>query len=95
MPAYVIIQGHITDTSRYDEYKTKTPATLNKYGGKFIVRGGAAEDLEGKWDTGRVVILEFPSVEAAKRWYNSPEYREARAIRAGAANMTFTVVEGV
>lgn len=95
MPAYVIIQGQVTDPAKYDEYKAKTPATLQKYGGKFIVRGGAAEDLEGKWDTGRVVVLEFPNVDAAKNWYHSPEYRKARAIREGAANMTFTVVEGI
>ena len=95
MSAYVIVQVKVTDESKYEEYKRMTPATLAPYGGKFIVRGGAQEDLEGRWDVPRLVILEFDSTEAARKWYDSPEYRAAKAVRDGGAEMVFTLVEGV
>jgi len=95
MTAYVIVHGHVTDAEKYEQYKAMTPSTLEQYGGRFIVRGGEREDLEGGWEVSRVVILEFPSMEAARTWYDSPEYRAAREVRAGAADVTFTLVEGV
>lgn len=95
MPAYVVVQVEITDQAKYEAYKALTPAAVSKYGGRFIVRGGQAEDLEGRWDVPRLVILEFESVARAKEWYESPEYRHARQVRAGGANMIMTVVEGV
>lgn len=94
MPAYVIVQVTITDQEKYKAYVKLTPASIEKYGGKFIVRGGAAEDLEGRWDVPRIVVLEFESVEKAKEWYDSPEYRRARSVREGGAQMIMTVVEG-
>jgi uncharacterized protein (DUF1330 family) len=78
-----------------EEYRKQVPATLAKYGGRFIVRGGAHQTVEGDWKPNRLVVLEFPSMEQARRWYDSEEYREPKAIRlrAGRANLVF--VEGV
>lgn len=94
MPAYVIVQVEITDDEKYDRYKALTPDTIRRYEGKFIVRGGRSESLEGDWTVERLVILEFPSYDRAKEWYRSPEYQAAKAVREGGANMVFTLVEG-
>jgi uncharacterized protein (DUF1330 family) len=95
MPAYVIVDVHVRDPERYQQYRTMVPASLEKYGGKFLVRGGKFEKLEGDRDLGRVVVLEFPSVEAARRWYDSPEYRDAKALRLRTADSHLIIVEGV
>lgn len=68
MPAYIIVDVKIYNSIAYDEYKKPTPASIAAYKGKFIARGGATETLEGDWDPGRVVILEFLSKEQAKQW---------------------------
>lgn len=94
MPAYIIVDAEITDPIKYEGYKLLTPAAIAKHGGRFLVRGGAHECLEGDWAPNRVVVLEFPSMDAAKRFYASPEYAEARAARAGAARFQAIVVEG-
>lgn len=94
MAAYVVIQVNVTDAEKYEDYKKLTPASIEKYGGRFLVRGGAHVDLEGKLKHSRLVLLEFSDVERAKQWYASPEYGEAKAVRAGAATAIFTVVEG-
>jgi uncharacterized protein (DUF1330 family) len=95
MPAYVIVDVTVTDLKEMEEYRKQVPATLAKYGGRFIVRGGAHQTVEGDWKPNRLVVLEFPSMEQARRWYDSEEYREPKAIRlrAGHANLVF--VEGV
>ena len=95
MPAYVIVQVKVTDEEKYEAYKQMTPATLEKHGGTFIVRGGAREDLEGRWDVARLVILEFDSTEAARKWSSSPDYQAATAGRESGAEMGLTLVEGV
>jgi uncharacterized protein (DUF1330 family) len=95
MAAYVIADVHVTDPQRYQNYRAMVPASLEKYGGKFLVRGGKVEKLEGSREPGRVVVLEFPSVEQARRWYDSPEYREARALRLSTADSHLIIVEGV
>ena len=95
MPAYVIADVHVKDPERYQQYRTMVPASLEKYGGKFLVRGGKLETLEGGRKPGRLVVLEFPSVEQARRWYDSPEYREARALRLSTAESDVVIVEGV
>jgi uncharacterized protein (DUF1330 family) len=94
MAAYVIVEVEVTDPATYEEYKKLTPATIAAYDGKFIVRGGAYETLEGDWQPNRMVLLEFPSVERAKEWWNSPEYTKAKAIRQRAANARMIVLEG-
>ncbi len=94
MPAYIIVQVEVTDPAGYDDYKKIVPASLAAYGGKFAVRGGACEALEGSWQPKRVVVLEFPSVERAKQWWASDEYRDAKALRQRTAKTEMIVVEG-
>jgi uncharacterized protein (DUF1330 family) len=95
MPAYVFADVQVTDAARYERYRALTPAAIAHYGGKFLVRGGATTVLEGAWQPNRVVVIEFPDVATAQRFYDSPEYRAARAEREGAARMRMFVVEGV
>ncbi len=93
--AYIIAQATVTNSEQYEGYKALAAAAVAKYGGKYIMRGGATHLLEGDWAPPRLVILEFESVEQAKRFYDSPEYREAREQRRGAAQMNMLVVEGM
>lgn len=95
MPAYMIARINVTDAEKYEGYKALSPAAIAAYGGKFLARGGEVAMLEGEPEDRRVVIVEFPSVEQAKVFYDSPEYLEARAARAGAAEGQFMVVEGL
>ena len=94
MPGYVIADVEVTDLAAYEEYRKLVPATVAKYGGRYLVRGGAHEVREGDWRPTRVVVLEFPSVAEARRWYDSEEYRPARAIRHRAARSSVLIVEG-
>ena len=94
MTAYVIVDIEVTDPEGYKEYVKMAPETVKLYGGKYIARGGANETLEGDWQAKRLVILEFPSVEQAKKWLNSPEYAPARALRHQYARSNMVVVEG-
>ena len=94
MPAYLIVDIEVTDPANFEEYRKQVPATVQKYGGRFLVRGGAMEVLEGDWRPKRVVVLEFPSMEQAKRWYDSEEYREPKAIRLKASKANLIMVEG-
>jgi uncharacterized protein (DUF1330 family) len=95
MPAYLIAEIDVTDPAGFEEYRQLVPATIQQYGGRFIVRGGAVEALEGDWQPKRVVITEFPSLEQARRWYNSEEYREPKALRFKTARSKVILVEGV
>lgn len=95
MSAYIVVDCEVTDPAKYDQYKALAPPAIARYGGRYLARGGTTAVLEGDWQPKRVVILEFPSLAAAKEFYDSPEYRKARAARAGAANMNLVAVEGV
>lgn len=95
MPAYLLVDCTVTDPARYENYRKLAPSAIAKYGGRYLARGGATTRLEGDWQPGRIVVLEFPDVETAKRFYASPEYGGARAERAGAATMDMIVVEGL
>ena len=95
MPAYVVIETDIHDPEQYEKYKAASPGAVAAGGGRFVVRGGETAVLEGDWNPSRIVILEFPDLETAKRWYDSPEYQEAKALREGAANLRMVAVEGV
>lgn len=95
MAAYVIVSVKVQDRERYEQYKQLVPASLAAYGGKFIVRGGRVETLEGEWLPERLVILEFPSAEAARVWWHSAEYREAKALRQATSEGEMILVEGV
>ncbi|MHA7065839.1 DUF1330 domain-containing protein [Azospirillum argentinense] len=94
MPAYIIADVNVTNPAAYENYKTLTPNAVAKNGGRFIARGGQAEELEGGWQPNRVVILEFPDYATAKAFYDSPEYREAREARKDAADFRMIVVDG-
>jgi len=95
MAAYLLVDCEVTDPARYETYKKLAPAAIAKYGGRYLARGGATTLLEGDWRPNRIVVLEFPDADTARRFYDSPEYRAARAERAGAANMKMLLVEGV
>ena len=95
MAAYVIVEIDIVDPAGYEEYKKLAGATVEKYGGKYIVRGGAVETLEGDWDPKRIVVLQFESMQRAKEWLNCEEYREPRKMRHRTARTRMVVVEGV
>jgi uncharacterized protein (DUF1330 family) len=95
MTAYVIASIDVTDPAGYEEYRKLAAASLGKYQGKFIVRGGASVPLEGSWNPPRVVVCEFPSMELAQAWYNSPEYAPAIAIAKRTAKRDLIAVEGV
>lgn len=94
MPAYVIVNVDVRDPVRYEEYKKMVPPTLTPYGGRFLVRGGAVQPREGTWRPKRFVILEFPSVERANAWYDSPEYAPAKALRQATSTADLMIVEG-
>ncbi len=95
MPAYCIADVDVTDPAAYQEYRKLVPASLEKHGGRFLVRGGAHAVCEGEWQPTRLVILEFPDMAAAKRWYDSEDYAAAKALRFEAARTSFVMVEGV
>jgi uncharacterized protein (DUF1330 family) len=95
MVAYVVVDCDVTDPERYENYKRLAPGAIAKYGGRYLARGGATDVLEGDWQPGRLVVLEFPDAATARRWYDSPEYRAARAERVGAARMNMVTVEGL
>ena len=94
MAAYVIADIEVTDPAGYDDYRRQVLATVTKYGGRFIVRGGKVEPLEGGWTPKRMVALEFPSMEQALKWYRSPEYAPLIKLRQKAARGRLLAVEG-
>jgi uncharacterized protein (DUF1330 family) len=95
MPAYVVVETDITDPERYEQYKAASPAAIAAGGGRFLVRGGELAVLEGDWQPSRLVVLEFEDLAAAKRWYDSEVYQEARKLRKGAAHLRMVAVQGV
>jgi len=95
MPAYVIVETDITDPEQYEQYKAASPGAVASGGGRFVVRGGELAVLEGDWEPTRLVVLEFEDLEAAKRWYDSPEYQEAKKLRHGAASLRMVAVQGI
>ena len=94
MAGYLIADIEVTDPVAYQEYAKLTPAIIAKYGGKFLVRGGAAEVVEGAWAPNRLVVLEFESLERAKEFYHSEDYRPVMEIRHKNAVSNFVIVEG-
>jgi uncharacterized protein (DUF1330 family) len=95
MPAYVIAEIDVQNPVDYEEYKKLARTAIEKHGGRYRVGGGKAEAIEGSAPANRLVVLEFPSTEAAKRWYYSPEYQEAVKIRHRASTARVLLVEGV
>jgi uncharacterized protein (DUF1330 family) len=95
MPAYVMFDIQITDPEGYKGYISAAAGTAEGYGGRFLVQAGHSERLEGDWEPSRMVVLEFPSLERARAWYESEEYRSAKAIRQRTARSSVVLVEGV
>lgn len=95
MAAYVIAQIDVADPELFEEYRRQVPATIAAYGGRYIVRGGASETLEGTWQPRRVVVLEFPDRDRAKAWWASQEYAPVKAIRLRAAKTELLAIDGV
>lgn len=95
MSAYVIVEVNVTDPQRFQEYAKGVPATIAAYGGKYLVRGGTMESKEGGWAPKRVVVLEFASMDQARKWYHSPEYKPLLEMRLKAADSKLILVEGL
>lgn len=95
MPAYIVVETDIHDPEQYELYKQASPGAVAAGGGRFIARGGELAVLEGDWRPKRLVLLEFSDLEAAKRFYTSPEYEEAKRLREGAADFKMVAVEGM
>jgi uncharacterized protein (DUF1330 family) len=96
MTAYVISEVEFLDDRLIETYRAIAQATIEQYGGQYIVRGGEVELVEGERNPARrFVIVEFPSMERAREWYRSPEYAQALKVRATALTRTLVFVEGV
>jgi uncharacterized protein (DUF1330 family) len=95
MPAYLVTTITVTNPERFQEYRKLAGPAVAQYGGKYLVRGGERTVLEGKFEANRLVVVEFPSSEDAKTFYNSPEYQAARQKRIGACDFNMVLAEGV
>jgi uncharacterized protein (DUF1330 family) len=93
--AYILVEVDVTNPQQYGEYMKLSPGIIEKFGGRFIARGGRSATLEGTPARGRVVVVEFPSYERAEEFYKSAEYEAARKVRTGAAAARFVLVEGI
>ena len=95
MPAYVIAHIEVKDPVQYEDYKRMVQPTLDQYGGRFLARGGKVEVLEGTWQPKRLVLVEFPSVERARTWWESVEYAPAKAKRQATSVGDMIILEGL
>jgi uncharacterized protein (DUF1330 family) len=92
--AYLVVDAQSTDPERMVEYRRLSSIAVEKFGARFLVRGGPYEVLEGNWQPQRLVVIEFESREKAKAFYDSPEYVAARQARAGVSSFDMVLVEG-
>ena len=95
MTAYIAVQVDVQDRERYDEYRKMVPATLERFGGSFLVRGGKVENLEGNWNPSRFVIIAFDNADQARAWWSSDTYASAKQLRQQTAHTEMIIVEGV
>ena len=95
MSAYIIVEVDVKEPMKYEDYKKLSPASIVAYGGRFIVRGGKAELIEGEEKPKRIVVIEFENSDKAKAWWSSPEYSEAKKLRNSIAESRMILVEGV
>jgi uncharacterized protein (DUF1330 family) len=95
MAAYVIVDIEVKDPVLYEDYRKRAAQTVLAHGGRYVVRGGKAETLEGEWRPNRIVVLEFPSVEKAKEWWGCQEYQDVMKLRHASARTKMIVVEGI
>jgi uncharacterized protein (DUF1330 family) len=94
MPAYVIADVEVADPDAYAGYTARVPDSIARHGGRFLVRGGAVEQLEGEWRPGRLVVIEFPDMDALKAWWDSDEYAELAALRRAASRGSLVAADG-
>ena len=94
MPAYVIADVEVHDPDGFREYHDGVPDVIAAHGGRYVVRGGQTETLEGDWHPTRLVVLEFDDLEQARAWYASPEYQRLKESRQGAASASLVLVPG-
>ena len=94
MAAYVIAEIEVTDPAAYEDYRRQVPGVIAKYGGRYVVRGGKVESLEGGWSPKRMAVVEFPSMDQALKFYRSPEYAPLIKIRQKASRGKLIIVEG-
>jgi uncharacterized protein (DUF1330 family) len=92
MSAFVLVEVNIQDPEVYEEYKKLTPASVEAFQGKFVIRGNPIQVMEGEWNFDRLVLLEFPSKELALEWYNSKDYQMAKKIREKASSANLFIV---
>ena len=95
MAAYLIADVDINDPAAYEEYKQKVAETTSAFGGRYLTRAGATQVLEGDWAPRRFVILEFPSAQHIRDWYNSPQYRPLLELRKRTAISSLVIAEGI
>lgn len=95
MAAYILVEIDVHDRKGFERYRGMVLPSITAHGGRFVVRGGAIETLEGDWHPPRLAILEFPDTARARAWWASPEYAEAKALRLAAARSRMILVEGV
>jgi len=94
MPCFVAVEITIHDPARYERYKDMAPPSIGQYGGRYALRGGTVTTLEGSWCPSRFVLLEFPTADQARAWWNSPEYAPAKALRQATSKTEMILVEG-
>ena len=94
MAAYVIANVDVKDAALFEQYRQQVPATLARHGGRYLVRGGEHHTLEGAWRPSRLVVLEFDSMEQARRWYDSEDYSDPKALRMKCALTDVVLVQG-
>jgi uncharacterized protein (DUF1330 family) len=94
MPAYILAEIHVTDAAAYEPYRPLAAASIARFGGRFLVRGGKVDVFEGAPEPERMVVIEFPDADTARRWYNSEEYQAALKIRLAASRGRVILVEG-
>ena len=95
MPAYVVVEVDVQDPVTYERYKELAPPSIAHYGGRYIARGGTIESVEGGWTPGRLVLLEFPTLDRARAWWSSPEYAAAKKLRHSASQSRMVFLEGL
>jgi uncharacterized protein (DUF1330 family) len=95
MAAYLVVDIDVTNPAQFEEYKKLAPPAIARYGGRYLIRGGAYEAIEGDWKPQRLTVVEFDSMEKAKAFYHSPEYQAAIKARSGAANFKALLVQGI
>jgi uncharacterized protein (DUF1330 family) len=95
MPAYLISDVTVKDAAAFNDYRTRAAASIAQYGGRYLVRGGTIEPLEGGWRPSTIIVVEFPDLERARAWYRSPEYADALVFRDKALSRNLILVDGI